>query len=85
MLWADDYDTGDPLETVTAVSLKCALPARPSVAPVTVGLTKAPDGSWTSLPTDPAGFGLGAVTSELPTLESLVDGPSHGQLAACGS
>ena len=47
VLWADDYDTGDPLETVTAVSLKCALPARPSVAPVTVELTKAPDGSWT--------------------------------------
>ena len=47
VLWADDYDTGDPLKTVTAVSLKCTLPARPSVAPVTVELAKAPDGSWT--------------------------------------
>ena len=47
VLWADDYDTGDPLKTVTAVSLKCALPERPSVAPVTVQLGKAPDGSWT--------------------------------------
>ena len=46
-LWVDDYDTGDPLETVTAVRMKCALPERPSVAPVTVRLEKAPDGSWT--------------------------------------
>jgi copper transport protein len=46
-LWVDDYDTGDPLETVTAVRMKCALPERPSVAPVTVRLERAPDGSWT--------------------------------------
>jgi hypothetical protein len=47
VLWADDYDTGDPLKTVTAVSMTCALPARPSVAPVTVELGRASDGSWT--------------------------------------
>ncbi len=32
---------------MTAVSLKCALPARPSMAPVEVELNKASDGSWT--------------------------------------
>jgi copper transport protein len=46
-LWVDDYDTGDPLKTVAAVSMKCALPARPGVAAVTVALDRAPDGSWT--------------------------------------
>ena len=46
-LWVDDYDTGDPLTTVTAVSMKCSLPGRPSLAAVTVQLTKAADGSWT--------------------------------------
>ena len=47
VLWVDDYDTGDPLKTVTAVSMKCSLPERPSVAAVSVKLDKAPDGSWT--------------------------------------
>ena len=47
MLWVDDYDTGDPLKTVTAVSMKCSLPERPTVAAVAVKLDKAPDGSWT--------------------------------------
>ena len=28
VLWVDDYDTGDPLKTVTAVSMKCSLPER---------------------------------------------------------
>jgi hypothetical protein len=45
-LWVDDYDSGDPLMTVTGVRMKCALPESPSVAPVTVQLEKAPDGSW---------------------------------------
>jgi copper transport protein len=47
VLWVDDYDTGDPLKTVTAVSMKCSLPDRPTVAAVTVKLDRAPDGSWT--------------------------------------
>lgn len=47
VLWVDDYDTGDPLKTVTAVSMKCSLPEQPTVAAVTVKLDKAPDGSWT--------------------------------------
>jgi copper transport protein len=47
VLWVDDYDSGDPLKTVTAVSMKCSLPERPSVAAVTVKLGRAPDGSWT--------------------------------------
>jgi copper transport protein len=46
-LWVDDYDTGDPLTTVTAVSLECSMPARPSVAALTVVLSGASDGSWT--------------------------------------
>ena len=46
-LWVDDYDSGDPLTTVTAVRMKCSLPERPSVAAGTVQLTKAQDGSWT--------------------------------------
>ena len=47
MLWADDYDTGDPLTTVTSVRLECTPPAsaRPR-APCTVELEPAPDGSW---------------------------------------
>ena len=46
-LWADDYDTGDPLTTVTDVRMQCSLPARPSMATVTVPLRRAADGSWT--------------------------------------
>ncbi|MGE5228204.1 MAG: copper resistance CopC/CopD family protein [Deltaproteobacteria bacterium] len=47
VLWADDYDTGDPLKTVTAVTLKCSRPDQPAAPAVTVQLAKAPDGSWT--------------------------------------
>ncbi len=47
VLWVDDYDTGDPLKTVTAVSMKCSRPGQPSEAVVNVRLAKAPDGSWT--------------------------------------
>ena len=47
MLWVDDYDTGDPLTTVTDVRMQCSLPARPSMAAVTVPLRRAADGSWT--------------------------------------
>ena len=32
--WVDDYDSGDPLATVTAVRLECSLPAEPSVSAV---------------------------------------------------
>ena len=46
-LWADDYDTGDPLTTTTDVRMQCSLPARPSMATVTVPLRRAADGSWT--------------------------------------
>ena len=46
-LWADDYDTGDPLTTVTDVRMQCSLPARPSMATITVPLRRAQDGSWT--------------------------------------
>jgi copper transport protein len=46
-LWADDYDTGDPLTTATDVRMQCSLPARPSMATVTVPLRRAADGSWT--------------------------------------
>jgi copper transport protein len=46
LLWVDDYDTGDPLATVNAVSMKCSLPERPSVAAVSVRLKEAADGSW---------------------------------------
>jgi copper transport protein len=46
-LWADDYDTGDPLTTVTDVRMQCSLPARPSMTAVTVPLRRAEDGSWT--------------------------------------
>jgi copper transport protein len=46
-LWADDYDTGDPLATVTDVRMQCSLPARPSMATVTVPLRRAADGRWT--------------------------------------
>lgn len=46
VLRADDYDTGDPLPTVTDVRMRCSLPARPSMAEVTVPLSRATDGSW---------------------------------------
>ena len=46
VLWADDYDTGDPLTTVTSVRLECSLPARPALSAETVQLEPAPDGSW---------------------------------------
>ena len=46
-LWADDYDTGDPLTSATDVRMQCSLPARPSMATVTVSLRRAADGSWT--------------------------------------
>ena len=46
-LWVDDYDSGDPLTSVTAVSMKCSQPERPDVAAVTVQLARAADGSWT--------------------------------------
>jgi copper transport protein len=47
VLWADDYDTGDPLAGVTSVRLECAPPAGSSSSPVRVDLEPAPDGSWT--------------------------------------
>jgi copper transport protein len=47
VLWADDYDTGDPLKTVSAVGMKCSQPERPAAAAVSLQLVKAPDGSWT--------------------------------------
>jgi copper transport protein len=47
VLWVDDYDTGDPLKSVTAVKMKCSQPERPAAAAVSVQLSKAPDGSWT--------------------------------------
>ena len=46
VLWVDDYDTGDPLPTVTSVRLECSLPARPELNAETVELKAAPDGSW---------------------------------------
>jgi len=46
VLWADDYDTGDPLTTVTSVRLECSMPARPALNAETVELEPAPDGSW---------------------------------------
>lgn len=45
-VWVDDYDTGDPLRTITAVRLDCSLPTRPAMAPVTTKLRRAADGSW---------------------------------------
>jgi hypothetical protein len=47
VLWVDDYDTGDPLTTVTSVTMKCSLTESPSVSPVTVKLDKAANDSWT--------------------------------------
>ncbi len=47
LLWADDYDTGDPLATVTSVRLECSLPEKPGLSTETVELKPAPDGSWT--------------------------------------
>lgn len=44
--WVDDYDSGDPLATVTAVRLECSLPAESSVSAVTVPLKRNADGSW---------------------------------------
>jgi copper transport protein len=46
VLRADDYDTGDPLTTVTSVRLECSMPARPALSAETVELEPAPDGSW---------------------------------------
>ncbi len=46
-LWVDDYDTGDPLTTVTGVRMDCSMPARLSLAALTVVLRRAADGSWT--------------------------------------
>ena len=46
MVWVDDYDSGDPLATVTAVRLDCSLPAKPSVSAVTIPLKRDADGSW---------------------------------------
>ena len=47
LLWADDYDTGDPLTTVTSVRLECSLPEKPELSTETVQLKPSPDGSWT--------------------------------------
>lgn len=42
----DDYDSGEPLTTVTAVRLECSLPAEPSVSAVTIPLQRNGNGSW---------------------------------------
>jgi copper transport protein len=47
VLWADDYDTGDPLTGVTSVRLECSPPAGSVSSAVRVELAPAPDGSWT--------------------------------------
>jgi copper transport protein len=46
-LRAVDYDTGEPLTTVTEARLRCSLPERPDMATVTVSLEPAADGVWT--------------------------------------
>jgi copper transport protein len=46
VVWVDDYDSGDPLATVSAVQLECSLPAQPSVSAVTISLKRDTDGSW---------------------------------------
>ncbi len=46
-LRAVGYDSGQPLSTVTAVRMECSQPARPGLAPVTITLRRAGDGSWT--------------------------------------
>ena len=46
VLWADDYDTGDPLTTVTSVRLECTPPEGSASSPVPLELEPAPDGSW---------------------------------------
>lgn len=46
-LRAVDYDTGEPLTTVTRVQMRCSLPERPEMAEVTVLLEPASGGVWT--------------------------------------
>lgn len=46
VLRAEDYDSDDPMTGVTGVRMKCSVPARPSLAPVTITLRRAADGSW---------------------------------------
>lgn len=47
VLWVDDYDTGDPLTSITSVRLQCAPPNEPGLSTRTAALARAPDGSWT--------------------------------------
>jgi copper transport protein len=42
----EDYDSGEPLATVTGVRLRCTLPARPALADVTIALRKSVDDGW---------------------------------------
>jgi hypothetical protein len=44
--WVKDYDTGDPLETVTSVELRCSLPTQPALGTAVVTLERQNDGSW---------------------------------------
>ena len=41
-----EYDTGEPLTGVTEVGMRCSLPERPDMAPVTVELEPSADGVW---------------------------------------
>jgi hypothetical protein len=61
--WVDDYDSGDPLATVTAVRLECSLPAEPSVSAVAIPLKRDADGSWRGRGLEFAIAGLWRVTA----------------------
>jgi len=63
VVWVDDYDSGDPLATVTAVRLECLLPAEPAVSAVTIPLKRDADGSWRGRGLEFAIAGLWRVTA----------------------
>jgi copper transport protein len=69
--WVDDYDSGDPLTTVSAVRLECSLPAEPSVSAVEIPLRRAADGSWRGRGLELAIAGLWRVTA---TIEKTAEG-----------
>ena len=69
--WVDDYDSGDPLTTVSAVRLECSLPAEPSVSAVEIPLRHAADGSWRGRGLELAIAGLWRVTA---TIEKTAEG-----------
>ncbi|NLE22752.1 MAG: copper resistance protein CopC/CopD [Actinobacteria bacterium] len=61
VLRAVDYDTGEPLTDVVEAGMRCSLPERPEMAPVTVRLEPEADGAWGGAGLDFSGAGLWTV------------------------